>query len=309
MALILDCSILLPGPLTGKILAQMGHEVLKVENPSRPDPARKMGGGATYRDLNSLKKLTALNLEDPVDSEQFKALIQRASGLIEGYKPETKKKLGLTAETLHSINPDLVVISITGYPVGHPKRAHGGHDLNFQALTGAASLSPHLPPIPLGDILCAYRAALGFTTHMLKRAQDPKLGGALIESSIFDAIADCQTKSVSEYRETKELPTFGTTLVTGKYPCYGYYPTSDQRQIAVGAIEERYWILMCQTLGLNHLAQNPEIRLYSEEQALPIKAELAAAFSAHPLSHWQKVFAPLDACVTPVLNYKEIYGA
>ncbi|MGK5088015.1 CoA transferase, partial [Bdellovibrionota bacterium FG-2] len=106
-ALILDCSILLPGPFVGKLLAHQGAKVLKIENPIRPDPARKMV--PFYKDLNSCKELVLLDTTTTEGRSEFEKLVKKADGLIEGFRPKAKQKLGFDEKTLHAINPKLCI--------------------------------------------------------------------------------------------------------------------------------------------------------------------------------------------------------
>ena len=115
---ILDCSALLPGPYIGKLLAKRGARVIKIENPHRPDGAKAMG--SFYSDLNDCKEILPLDLTHPKDRAQFQLLAKSADGLIEGFRPHAKKKLGLDFETLHSINPKLCIVSLVGYPENGP---------------------------------------------------------------------------------------------------------------------------------------------------------------------------------------------
>lgn len=300
MALVLDCSILLPGPMMGKILAQMGHQVLKLENPDRPDPARKFGSGTYYDDLNGLKTLVPMDLQNPKDRPDFEALVKKADGLIEGYRPETKAKLGLLSETLHKINPRLTILSIVGFPKDHPRHSFGAHDINFQAVSGLLSLqAPHLPAIPLADLLAAYQGALGFTHSLL----EPDRKNVYLEISIYEVLKNSQSKLMAEFEKTGIVPSYGSTLTTGLYPCYGLYQTKDGRHLAVGAIEERYWTSFCNLIGKPHLLGQG---LTTGDSGAKVRAEIADAISKKTHAEWKTLLKEVDACVDPVLNYSEI---
>src|SRR4051812_15222925 len=115
---ILDCSALLPGPLIGKLLVQRGARVIKIENPNAPDGARKMG--TFYTDLNEGKEVILLDLLTQEGQGKFVNLVQTADGIIEGFRPQAKKKLGLDSATLHHVNPRLCIASLVGYPEDGP---------------------------------------------------------------------------------------------------------------------------------------------------------------------------------------------
>ena len=119
--LILDCSSLLPGPRIGKLLAQKGARVVKIESPSNPDRAKTLG--PFYDDLNGLKEILPLEIA-PGESgrPRFEELVRQAHGLIEAYRPATKTSSGWTEATLLAINPKLCIVSLTGYPESGPWR-------------------------------------------------------------------------------------------------------------------------------------------------------------------------------------------
>src|SRR5690606_39421232 len=93
-----------------------------------------------YRDLNEKKELLWFNLTLEKDRAKFAELVRTADGLIEGFRPQAKKKLGLDSETLHAINPKLCIASMVGYPEDGPLKDKAAHDLNFQASTGTLAL-------------------------------------------------------------------------------------------------------------------------------------------------------------------------
>ena len=300
--LILDCSVLLPGPLAGKLLAEKGARVLKIESPERPDPAREMGSGAYYRDLNSMKQLTWLSFTDPVDRAKFHELVRQADGLIEGFRPQAKLKLGLDAVTLHAINPKLSILSLVGFPEGSPERDRAGHDINFQALTGCLSLFKELPGLPLADLLSAYEGALSLSCAM-DEATWTGLGKRIVVSMAKTLLA-AQSKIVAEYRETGEAPHPGSTLITGRHPSYRIYRTRDGRRVAVGALERKFWLKVCEILGLPEL-QDQGLSTGRTSQEAQRKVE--AVFARRDWSEWAPLFAAADCCVDPVLEYPEVF--
>ncbi|MGZ3708648.1 MAG: CoA transferase, partial [Bdellovibrionota bacterium] len=193
---ILDCSSLLPGPFLGKLLAQRGAKVIKVENPERPDGARAMGGGAFYRDLNEMKEI--VNLEFGTDA--FRALVRKADGLIEGFRPQAKKKLGLDEETLHALNPKLCIASLVGYPEDGPWRDRAGHNLNFEAVTGCLSLFGEMPALPLADLFAAYEGALSLTAAIDATARGDR--GRRVVVSMSESLKQVQSGLIRQYQET-----------------------------------------------------------------------------------------------------------
>lgn len=300
--LILDCSTLLPGPFIGKLLALRGARVIKVENPDRPDGARLIGNGY-YPELNGEKELVWANLTLPTDREKFRPLVKQAHGLIEGFRPAAKKKLGLDAESLHAINPDLCILSLVGYPEDGSWCDRAGHDLNFQAVTGTLSLFKEMPGLPLADLFAAYDGALGMACALDAAARGG--GGRRLVVAMSETLKDAQGIMIRGYRETGELPAHGSTLMSGKFPCYRIYRAADGRGVTVGAIEDKFWVRFCGVLGL------PELQPHGYATG-PKGAETIAlvqkTLGARPWTHWAPLFEAADCCVEPILDYAEVYG-
>ncbi len=297
---ILDCSTLLPGPFVGKLLLQKGARVLKIENPKRPDPAREMG--ALYGDLNAGKELVWLDLLNAEDQITFQKLVKNADGLIEGFRPKAKKKLGLDAPTLHQLNPSLCIASLVGYPETSSFKDRAGHDLNFQALTGCLSLQNEMPALPWADLFAAYESALAMLA-----AFDAVNRGHQCQTSVVsmsDTLTGLQSFVRNEALRTGELPKHGTTLFSGKYPCYSIYLAKDGRRVAVGAVELKFWERLCQLLDLPELtSKGYSVGLEGGQ----VRQKIQDQFSKHDWSVWEPRFLNADCCVEPVLNYSEAW--
>ncbi|MGK5084919.1 CaiB/BaiF CoA-transferase family protein [Bdellovibrionota bacterium FG-1] len=299
--MILDCSALLPGPRIGKILAQKGARVLKLESPSKPDRAKSMG--PFYDDLNSLKEIIPLEFAPGADGRaRFEELVREAHGLIEGFRPETKRKLGLDAETLHRLNPKLCIVSLVGYPEDGPWRDRVGHDMNFQALTGCLSMFNDLPGLPLADLFGAHEGALAMVCAMdaVSRGEP----GRRVCVSLAETLKEVQSSSIAVYRATGESPRPGETLFSGKFPCYRVYRAGCGRRVTVGAIEPKFWEKVCEILGVPELVYSGYA---SDEEATHTIEGIQTALGAKPWSHWAPFFERANCCVEPVLDYSEAY--
>ncbi len=297
---ILDCSALLPGPFLGKLLAQRGARVIKIENPDRPDGAKEMG--SFYRDLNDCKETVFLNLTREQDVLGFRELVKKADGLIEGFRPQAKKKLGLDAETLHALNPKLCIASLVGYPEDGEWRDRAGHDLNFEAVTGCLSLFQEMPALPLADLFAAYEGAIALIAAMDGVGRGEK--GARVVISMSETLKNVQSVLIREYQETRVVPQPGETLFSGKFPCYRIYTAKDGRRIAVGAIENKFWSKVCEILGVPELV----VEGYADgDRGQQVIARVQEAFASKTWAEWSRLFDGADCCVGPVLEFSEIY--
>lgn len=297
---VLDCSTLLPGPFIGKLLAEKGAKVYKIENPDRPDPARSMS--VFYADLNEMKELVLLNLTNPEHRARFQELVRTADGLIEGFRPAAKRKLGLDEETLHTINPRLCIASLVGYPEDGPWRDRAGHDLNFEALTGMLSIFNEIPALPLADVFGAYEGALTLACAMDSASRTGQ--GTRTAISLVEVLRRVQSRLVREYQATGVVPKPGATLFSGLYPCYRIYRAGCGRKISVGAIEHKFWQKICELIGVPEASREG----YATGQwGQEIIDRVQAAFGSKPWSEWAPIFAEADCCVEPVLDYSEVF--
>lgn len=297
--LILDCSALLPAPFVGKLLALKGARVLKIENPNRPDPARNMG--PYYRDINDCKELVELDITSPEGRARFHDLVRQADGLIEGFRPSAKKKLGLDEETLLKVNPKLVIGSIIGYPEQGPWKDRAGHDMNFGAVTGVLSLFNEMPALPLADLFAAYDCALSMAAQLDQVARGGQ--GGRIPTSMTEALLQTQSVLIREHQESGHIPHPQTTLFSGKYPCYRIYRAGDGRRVTVGAIERKFWQKVCEILGVPELADESHATGDRGEQ---VASKIQAVLGSKPWPHWAPLFDEADCCVEPVLDFSEV---
>ncbi|MCC7441380.1 MAG: CoA transferase [Bdellovibrionales bacterium] len=299
--LILDCSTLLPGPFVGKLLLDLGAEVVKVEHPSRPDGSLAMGNAYEY--LNHGKRIEKLDLAVPAERARFDQLARGAHGLIEGFRPNAKEKLGLTEERLHGINPRLCVASLVGYPEDGPWRDRAGHNLNFEAVTGLLSMFREIPALPLADLFAAYGAALALAASMDQAERTGRGSRSVIAMS--EALKDVQGLWIHEYRRSGHVPSPGATLMSGLYPCYRIYVAGCGRRVSVGAIEAKFWKKLCAVLGIpDRIPHGMSLGAEGERTAEAVQR----ALGSRPWKTWEPLFEAADCCVEAAVEYPEIYA-
>lgn len=298
---ILDCSSLLPGPRVGKLMAEKGARVIKIENPAFPDRANDLG--PFYNDLNSKKEKVSLAYSPgEAGREEFEGWVRQANGIIEGFRPNAKLQRGLDSHTLHALNPKLSILSLVGYAEEGPHRDRPGHDMNFQALSGCLSLFHDLPGLPLADLFGAYEGAFALTAAI----HEASLGqpGKRICVSLFETLKQVQSSAIAIYRTTGEVPRPGETLFSGKYPCYHIYQAGCGRRVSVGAIEKKFWTQTCQILGLPELIEKGYTTGIEGQN---VTSRVQAALSSRPWAAWAALFDSAQCCVEPILEYSEVY--
>jgi alpha-methylacyl-CoA racemase len=323
---VLDLTRLLPGPLATRHLLDLGADVLKIEGPTdqgQDDGSRYMGQTAAeraagepammFRELNRGKQLLRLDLRAP---DGVAALIERvrtADVLIEGFRPGVMARLGMSWDVLRAVNPRLVACAITGYGQ-HGAWAHrAGHDINYIAMAGVLEQIATtddgdlaVPNFQIGDLMGGTQAAVSGILAALLGAQRSGQG-RFVDISMAHEVLRHHVLARATLSATGRTPMPGRDLLSGGAPCYGVYRTADDRHVAVGALELKFWQALCTALGRPDWADRHWTNglAVGSVASLALRAELAAAFAARPLAHWVEVFELVDACVTPVLRLDE----
>ncbi|MGE5335705.1 MAG: CaiB/BaiF CoA transferase family protein [Nitrososphaerota archaeon] len=310
---VLDLTRLLPGGYASQMLADLGADVLKIEEPGLGDYARTMppfarSVGQAFLAVNREKRSAAINLKHPRGHEALLRLVDGADVLLESFRPGVLARLGLDYDTLHARNPRLVVCSISGYGQDGPYNQRAGHDLNY---IGYAGLLAHLarpgePPILPGaqfaDIAGgSLMAVAGILAALVGRAANGE--GRYVDVSMTDgALALLPLLATRVLNGTPE-PSPGEAELTGALPGYNIYETSDGRYLTVGALEPKFFEHLCQRLGRPDLIARQFPRDSAERDA--VVAELAAIFRTKTRDEWLVELADADACVGPVNTIAE----
>ena len=309
---VLDLTRLLPGPLATQHLADYGADVIKIEDTGAGDYARTLGamGGDTsylYQVVNRNKRSLRLDLKHPDGKAALEKLVETADILVEGFRPGVMDKLGLGYETLARINPRLVFCSISGYGHCGPYALRAGHDINYIGYAGvldqigSADGAPALSNLQLGDLLGGTMTALfGVLVALVDARACGK--GRFVDVAMTDAVMAHAIFPLIEVLAQGQVRPRGEDLLTGAVPCYGVYRTADDRYMAVGALEEKFWSLVCDTL------ERPDLKpfhLATGEAGERARVKLAEIFGARTQAEWVAVFDAVDCCVTPVLTLQE----
>jgi alpha-methylacyl-CoA racemase len=273
--LVVDLTRYLPGAFASRELLRLGARIVHVEPPGG-DPMRLVEP-RWEAELNAGKESVVCDLKADLPFAQ--ALLARADVVLESFRPGVAARLGVGPE---SVPQSTVYCSITGFG-GDEQRA--GHDLNYLGWAGAlAETAPSLPPLPIADLAAG---ALGAVTQilaaLLERGRTGS-GGYLVVSMTHNA---------------HELGRFGDPL-TGRLACYRIYTCADGRFLTVAALEEKFFVRLCELVGREDLAA----RQYEPAQDA-LAAELAKVFAGKPLEDWLALFDGEDVCVGPVATYAE----
>jgi crotonobetainyl-CoA:carnitine CoA-transferase CaiB-like acyl-CoA transferase len=306
---VLDLSRLLPGPYASLVLADLGADVVKIEDRGGGDYLRWMPPLAgqqsgAFHALNRNKRSLALDLKAPRGPEVMKRLAAFADVVLESFRPGVLDRLGVGWEALREVNPRLVLCSISGFGQDGPYRGVAGHDLDYCALTGVLGVNgPADRPVPIGvqvADLCggAWPAVAGILAALLRRGVTGH--GAHVDISMADgaaamltmpqAMADARGTPLQRERE----------LLNGGSACYRVYRTADGRHVALGALEPQFFACFCAAAGVPELAE----RQFDDDGRGPIE-ELTALFATRTRDEWTRLGHQHDCCLAPVLTGDE----
>lgn len=301
---VLDFSTLLPGPLASLLLAEAGAEVTKIEPPGgeelrRYPPFHEDGVSACYRLLNKGKSIREIDLKSPDAMAELTPLIREADVLIEQFRPGVMARLGLDYDTICEIKPDIIYCSITGFGQAGPRALKAGHDMTYMAESGLLSLTqgPHgrpiVPPVLTADIAGGtYPAALRIALALFRRERSGQ--GAYLDISMTDNLLPFAWWSIAIRSATGKTPGPGDWTLNGGSPRYGIYPTKDGRAVAVGALEQKFWIALCDAVSL------PEELRDDRKDPDATALALAECLAGRDAEDWRPIFEQADCCCSVI---------
>jgi len=307
---ILDLTRLVPGAFATLMLAELGAEVIKVEDPRGGDPMRQLPplvDGRSIYDvlLNRGKHSIALDLRDPASRDTLDRLIARSDVVVESFRPGAARRLGVAGEQIRAKHPRVIHCSITGYGQSGPYAELPGHDLNYVAIAGLLAADrpdpTQLPHMFIADIGAgAMTSVIGILAALVGRARTGE--GQSIDVSMHEAalywlmLPAARDLVDGGERATDGLPTFGD------HASYNVYRTKDDQLIALGALELKFWRAFCDRLGRADLVARH--RSNPADQAALLD-EVRAIFRTRTRDEWLAFFQGHDVCLTPVNQPKE----
>ena len=308
---ILDLTRLLPGGYATQLLADLGAEVLKVEDPWQGDYMRWMEPhfpgtkeSSLFWGLNRNKKSIKLNLKSEAGKEVFLKLVGKYDVVIEGFRPGVMEKLGLGYEVLKEVNPRVIFCSISGYGQDGPFKDRVGHDINYNAIAGVLGLTgkedgpPVIPAVQIADIGGgALMSVIGILTAYINRQNTGQ--GQYIDISMLDGVVSWMSMLLMQHAAGDPSLARGQSLLNGGYPCYSIYKTKDEKYMSLGALEPKFWKNFCEIVGREDLLPQQ----FSREAE--IKEEIAVIFKSKTRDQWTESFADQDVCCEPVLDIGE----
>ncbi|SDP64764.1 CaiB/BaiF CoA transferase family protein [Desulforhopalus singaporensis] len=311
---VLDLTMNLPGPFMTWLMAEMGAEIVKLENPLGGDFARSFNDpeGAGYFPLfdvvNRGKKSITCDLKQPGGKDRVLQMMGKYNIVVEGFRPGVMKKLGLDYDSVSQIHPGVIYVSVSGYGQSGDYAEKGGHDLNYQALAGSFDTGAPItgraldvPSVPIADLGGGSLLALsGLLAAVIQRDRTGK--GCHLDVSLRDGafamnvFAFCQMqRNLAEVRQVGHF-------LSGTQPFYNIYETRDGRHMSLGAVEPKFWTAFCRVAGCEEL-------IPAQFGGAAVKDKVASIFKSRDQAEWRRLFRNVDACCEPVLTMPEVLAS
>ena len=288
-----------PGPFCGMMLADMGAQVIRVER-----IAAAQVTAAPKDVLTRNRRSLAVDLKSPEGVEAVLRLVEKADGLIEGFRPGVTERLGLGPQQCQERNPRLVYGRMTGWGQNGPMAQAAGHDINYISLAGALHAIGRngqrpVPPLNLvgdfggGGMLLAY----GMVCGMLEATKSHQ--GQVIDAAMVDGTAALMAMFYSMSASGVFNTERGTNMLDGGAHFYDTYETSDGEYISIGSIEPQFYALLMEKAGLDPDYFQPQM---DKGRWGELKAKLTEVFLRKTQAQWCEIMEGTDVCFAPVLN-------
>ena len=319
---VVDLSRLLPGPLTSRLLADLGARVVKVEEPRGGDPVRlappiRRGTSALAAILLAGVESIALDLKQEAARDVLHDLLAGADVLLESFRPGTLARLGLAPDALRRRHPHLVICSLSGFGQSGPRAARAGHDLTYQALAGNLAPVPRVPAVPVADHAGAWSAALAIVAALYRRDAAAGAGdggedggedgdedgeggrrGEHLDVALYDAALHTNLVGWAA-QAAGPRPVGERLMLSGALACYNLYATADGGYVALACLEPHFWQRFCA------VAEEPGWVKRQFDTGAAFKREVQGLVGRHTRQEWADMAARHDLPVEPVLAAAE----
>ncbi|ALR21820.1 CaiB/BaiF CoA transferase family protein [Sphingobium baderi] len=301
---LLEIDAIGPVPLAAMLLADMGAEIVRIARPPSAGAGDwdDVGGDVLHRS----RAVVYLDLKKDADREQLLDLVERADGLIEGYRPGVMERLGVGPDVCLARNPRFIFGRMTGWGQSGPLALRAGHDINYLSITGALHAMGERhgpPPVPLNLVGDYGGGAMFLIFGMLSAllAAQRTGQGQVVDACITDGVASLMSLFYAWQPKGLWVDAPESNLLDGAAPFYRCYECADGRHVAVGCLEPKFFAQMVEGLGLSDRQYDQ-----NDRNGWPaMQSDFAAAFLTKARDEWAALFAASDACVTPVLSMEE----
>ena len=307
----------LASPFCTMQLADMGADVIKIEDPDGGDMLRNNGPfingeSSGFARVNRNKRSIALDLKSDEGKAIFLSLVRTADIVSENMRPGTMARLGLDYDRLAELNPRLIYVAASGWGQTGPYAKLAGIDIMAQAMSGIMSITGEegRPPVKVGvpicDLVCGLYGALAAVSAL--RARDRSGRGQYIDLCLFEVGVSLSVHEAARYFATGEIPKpLGSAhQATAPYQAV----RSADGYFTIGATSSRNWIAFCRAMGLEHLTQDPrftavDVRHRNRGELIPIIEEIT---QTKPAAHWISLLQENGVPCAVIQDYSQVYN-
>jgi crotonobetainyl-CoA:carnitine CoA-transferase CaiB-like acyl-CoA transferase len=309
---VVEAATLFAAPIAGLVLADYGADVVKLEHPRRPDPARghgpsKDGVGLWFKTLARNKRLATLDLSQPAGRDVFLRLAERSDVVIENFRPGTLERWGLGWDELAKVNPRLVLARVSGFGQEGPYRARPGFGTLAEAMSGFAALNgepggpPLLPPLALADGIAGLATAFAILAAL--RAREETGEGQVVDTNLVEPLALLVGPQVTAWDALGELQPRTGNRSSHNAP-RNVYRTADDQWVAVSASATSIAERVLRLVGRPDLAEQPWFATGAGRVAHvdELDGAVAAWIAARPRDEVLAAFEAAEAAIAPVYD-------
>jgi crotonobetainyl-CoA:carnitine CoA-transferase CaiB-like acyl-CoA transferase len=313
---VVDLTRILSGPFCSMFLADMGAEVIKIEEPGEGDPVRKQGAAVNgyslyFANFNRNKRSLTLDLRSSEGKEILRSLIRRADVVVNNYRPGVMDKMGLGRAELKALKADIISCHVTGFGLTGPYADRPSFDFIAQAMSGFMSVNGFAdgPPMraapPISDLVAGQQAAMGILAALVRRNRTGE--GEEIATALTDGMTSMLAFLATNYFATGRAP-----LRTGNDHAlaspYGLFEASDG-QIAVAPSNDTFYFKLLDALELGHLRAHPDFQTNDDRylHRAAINAEINARTREKPVAHWIEAINRAGVPCGKVLDMGQVF--
>jgi alpha-methylacyl-CoA racemase len=301
---VLELAGLGPAPHACMVLADLGADVVRVE---RPNALAFLSTGIRDQTQRGRRSI-AVDLKSDEGRELVLRLVENADVFVEGFRPGVTEKLGLGPADVEARNPRTVYGRITGWGQDGPMAMRAGHDINYLGLTGslaAMGRAGESPAPPLNLVADFGGGSMLLLVGILAALQERTVSGRgqIIDAAMVDGVALLSQMMWTFRGQGIWGDERQANMLDGGAPFYDTYTCADGRYVAVGPIEPQFYAEMLEGLGLSDAELPGQLEM---ERWPELRKALTEAFASKTRDEWTAVFAGKDACVTPVVEPREV---
>jgi formyl-CoA transferase len=316
---VLELGSIIAGPLAGRMLADLGAEVIKVESPKHPDPMRDWGQGAVngrklwWPVIARNKKLVTADLASEEGRELLLELVAQADAIVENFRPGTLEKWDLGFERLQEANPGIVLVRISGYGQEGPYAGRPGFAAAAEALSGLRYVNGYpgdVPPrtgISLGDSLASLFAVQGLLAALLRRRRTGV--GETIDVSILEACLALTESMAPEYDKLGAVRQPSGARLEGIAPS-GVFDSKDGKRVVIAANMDSLFRRLCAAMERPELADDPRYAtsVARGENQIELEAMLQDWAAEHTAAELDEILAAAGVVCAPVASIADVFA-